>query len=146
MNELKEWLKGRRVKPRSVKELSEVFEGVPYKTVAGWVHQGKVPAKKDLKEKLYQITKIDKYMPDELKEQRIGVIKNSVYTFINVLEPLIQSSALRDYFRKEINKTDIAYLSSLLEALLDEKRFQIWNAFQKVKVKGVIKDGRKDNL
>ena len=146
MNELKEWLKGRRLKPRSVKELSEVFEGVPYKTVAGWVNQGKVPAKKDLKGKLYQITKIDKYMPDELKDQRIGEIKNSIYTFTNVLEQLIQSSALRDYFRKEINKTDIAYLSSLLEALLDEKRFQIWNAFQKVKVKGVIKDGRKDNL
>lgn len=146
MSELKEWLKGRKSKPRSVKELSEVFEGVPYKTVAGWVHQGKVPAKKDLKEKLYQITKIDKYMPDELKEQRIVKVQDSVYALINVLEELIQSSALRDCFRKKINKTDIAYLSSLLEALLDEKRFQIWNAFQKVKVKGVIKDGRKDNL
>ncbi|MGC8758177.1 MAG: hypothetical protein ACP5QX_07035 [Caldisericaceae bacterium] len=146
MSELKEWLKSRKTKPRSVKELSEVFKGVPYKTVSGWVNQSKIPAKKDLKERLYEITKIDRYMPDDLKEQRIEKIKESLYMLINELDLLVESTVLRDYFRKGVNKNDIAYLSSLLEALLDEKRFQIWNAFQRVKKKGVIEDDRKDNL
>ncbi len=133
MNELKEWLKSRKINPRNVRELSKEFKEVPYKTVSGWVYQNKAPAKKELKEKLYKMTKIDKYMPNDLKEQRIREIKNSLCILSNSLDPLIQSKTLRDCFRKEINETNIAYLSSLLEALLNEKRFQTWNAFQKIK-------------
>jgi hypothetical protein len=133
MNELKEWLKSRKINPRNVRELSKEFKEVPYKTVSGWVYQNKVPAKKELKEKLYKMTKIDKYMPNDLKEQRIREIKNSLCILSNSLDPLIQSKTLRDCFRKEINETNIAYLSTLLEALLNEKRFQTWNAFQKIK-------------
>lgn len=146
MSELKEWLKGRKVKPRSVKELAEIFKGVPYKTISSWVNRGSVPIKADLKEKLYRMTQIDKFMPDDIKKQAIDKVKNYLYVLIDAFEPFKQSNVLRDSFRRAINKNDIAYLSSLLEALLDEKRFQVWNTFQKVQAKEVIKDAGKDNL
>ncbi len=146
MSELKEWLKNRKSKPRNIKELSEIFKDVPYKTVSGWVHQDKVPAKAELRKKLYLITKIDKYMPEEAKKEDFKNIQIALYTLIEKLEPFIESKSLRDYLRKKINKNDIAYLSSLLEALLDEKRFQMWVSFQKLNINGRIKKNGKNNL
>lgn len=146
MSELKEWLKNRKSKPRNIKELSEIFKDVPYKTVSGWVHQDKVPAKAELRKKLYLITKIDKYMPEEAKKEDFKNIQIALYTLIEKLEPFIESKSLRDYLRKKINKNDMAYLSSLLEALLDEKRFQMWISFQKLNINGGIKKNGKNNL
>lgn len=136
MNELKEWLKSRKSKPRNIKELSEEFKGVPYKTVAGWVYKNRMPVKKEFRKRLYCLTKIDKFMPDNLKEEKIKELENILLKLDEELEPLIQSEVLRHQFRKEFKKSDIIYLSSLLEALLDEKRFQLWYVFQKVKIKG----------
>lgn len=146
MSELREWLEARKSKPRTIKELSQMFKGVPYKTVASWVEKGSIPVKPELKKKLYELTKIDKYMPDELKKQKIDEVIHDLYSLINSLEPLKQSEALREYFRKKINKSDVAYLSSFLEVLLDEKRFQMWNSFQNIPTKEVKKNGRKGNL
>lgn len=146
MSELKDWLKSRKKKPRNIKELAKMFENVPYKTISGWVYDGKIPAKPELKQKLYQITKIDKYMPNGVKEECFKKAQDSLYTLINQLEPFIKSKSLRICFRKKIDKSNVAYLSSLLEALLDEKRFQIWSSFQKVNMNGGIKKDGRNNL
>lgn len=146
MSELKEWLKNRKKKPRNIKELSKMFKDVPYKTVSGWVYGGGVPAKKELKQKLYQMTKIDKYMPGEMKKENFKKVQITLYNLINQLEPFVESKSLRDYFRRKVDKNNVAYLSSLLEALLDEKRFRIWSSFQKVNINGGIKKNGKDNL
>jgi hypothetical protein len=146
MSELKDWLKSRKKKPRNVKELAKMFRDVPYKTVSGWVYQDKIPAKAELKQKLYQITKIDKYMPQKIKNENLKKVQDSLYALINQLEPFIRSKSLRVYFRKKIDKNNVAYLSSILEALLDEKKFQIWSSFQKINTYIGGKKGGKDNL
>ncbi|MBP8016554.1 hypothetical protein KAZ01_00965 [Candidatus Gracilibacteria bacterium] len=183
MKELKEWLKNREKSPRNIKELANLFENVPYKTVAGWIYQDKIPKDEKIRKKLYDLTGINKYSNNnkiELKtikskkynkevfrqiiinetetiinellfklsllkneNKKINIrdkdtleyfikLKNSIYTCLKLLIPLLNNEELRNKFRLEINKKDIALLSSFLEALLDEKKFNIWKMFQEI--------------
>ena len=146
MNELKEWLSNREITPRNIKELSELFIDLSESTVRGWVSKNVIPKKKEHREKLFQLTKIEKYETTSVKKDNINKVINSLYQLINNLDPIIINETLRDKFRNNINKTDIAYLSSLLEAILDENRFQLWSVFHNVKIKDVTKNARKNKL
>ncbi len=73
---------------------------------------------------------------EDYKSKEIMInIKKIIYECFKTLTPLINNENLRKKFREEINKNDIAMLSSLLEALLDEKKFKIWLIFKNIELK-----------
>ncbi len=185
MGDLKEWLKNRDKSPKSVKELSQIFKNIPYKTVCGWVYQDKIPKNPEVREKLYNLTGIKKYKPNQnrvldnefnLKTEKIKIVleemeslideltfkflllkntdelkpyirsdsknkkiylvnlRTEMYKFLKDLIYLLKNDELRKRFIESVDKRDIAFLSSLLEALLDDKKLQIWKIFQKINI------------
>ncbi|GEM_PF-6406977 len=134
METLEKWLKSRKSSPKTISELAKKFKTVPYKTVYNWVKRGSIPKDYNLRKKLYNLTKISKYRSEEEKLMEFKQIQNAIYLCIRALEPLMEDEDKRRYFRKKIRKNDISFLSSLLEALMNEERFSVWQTFQNIKI------------
>lgn len=66
----------------------------------------------------------------------LEVFLQQLYDLSSTLAVVASDESRRNAFRKRINKADVAYITTLLGALLDEQKFTLWQAFQDFPTKG----------
>jgi len=66
----------------------------------------------------------------------LEVFLQQLYDLSSTLAIVASDESRRNAFRKRINKADVAYITTLLGALLDEQKFTLWQAFQDFPTKG----------
>lgn len=66
----------------------------------------------------------------------LEVFLRQLYDLSSTLAVVASDESRRNAFRKRINKADVAYITTLLGALLDEQKFTLWQAFQDFPTKG----------
>jgi len=66
----------------------------------------------------------------------LEVFLQQLYDLSSTLAVVASDESRRNAFRKRINKADVAYVTTLLGALLDEQKFTLWQAFQDFPTKG----------
>jgi hypothetical protein len=139
-NPLKEWLDKSQYQG-SISRFSAAL-GIPQKTVEDWFYRGAKPGSPN-KLRLYLATGLEEYSPrtdaetrrlrefeqEESKtlEERIRVFLSLINSVQNEIDyfreaPLRKREALRRY----LDGQQIAYISNLLQLLLNEERFNEW--------------------
>ncbi|RIE16722.1 hypothetical protein [Candidatus Cryosericum septentrionale] len=66
----------------------------------------------------------------------LEVFLQQLYDLSSTLAVVASDESRRNAFRRRINKADVAYITTLLGALLDEQKFTLWQAFQDFPMKG----------
>ncbi|MDP9224525.1 MAG: hypothetical protein M3P18_11860 [Actinomycetota bacterium] len=69
--------------------------------------------------------------------QRADEVNTLLYRLIAVLDGFRSSRADRDVLRRRLHGPDVGYLASLATALLEEERFQSWDAVSSYRPLGV---------
>jgi hypothetical protein len=69
--------------------------------------------------------------------ERADEVNTLLYRLIAVLDSFRSSRADRDVLRRRLHGPDVGYLASLATALLEEDRFQSWNAVSSYRPLGV---------
>jgi hypothetical protein len=58
-----------------------------------------------------------------------------LYDMSETLTVVVADNERRQAFRNRVSKEDVAYLTTLLDSLLDEQKFTLWKAFQSFPMK-----------
>lgn len=137
---LREWLE-RSQYQGSIKRLATAL-GIPQKTVEDWFYRGAKPSSPN-KLRLYLATGLEEYAPHtdaetrrlrELEQEESRTLEERIRVFLGLLNsvqreidyfreaPLRKREALRRY----LDGQQIAYISNLLQLLLNEERFNEW--------------------
>jgi len=114
---------------------------IPYKTLIGWKVFSKsqtpnIPSTKSIDMIMEFLTKVKPVNVDTINEalRRTGKIKYILLLLEDELRWFRDKTAEeRKIFRKELNISDIGYISSLITMLTDEDKFQRWLALTNTK-------------
>jgi len=137
---LREWL-DRSQYQGSIKRLS-VAIGVPKKTVEDWFYRGAKPSLPN-RLKLYMITGLEQYAPrsnveatrlQQLQQEELTALHERTEKFLLLLASLHKeldyfkeaAPSEREVLRQRLDAQQIAYVSNLLQLLLNEERFRDW--------------------
>jgi hypothetical protein len=77
-------------------------------------------------------TEIDGQQLDTLLDKFVA----QLYDMSETLIVVVADNDRRQAFRSRVSKEDVAYLTTLLDSLLDEQKFTLWKAFQSFPMKG----------
>lgn len=77
-------------------------------------------------------TEIDGQQLDTLLDKFVA----QLYDMSETLTVVVADNDRRQAFRSRVSKEDVAYLTTLLDSLLDEQKFTLWKAFQSFPMKG----------
>lgn len=90
-------------------------------------------ARLTLVEEEVRTSKVDGCKLDNLLERFVA----QLYDMSETLTIVAADNDRRQAFRNRVSKEDVAYLTTLLEALLDEQKFTLWQVFQNFPMKEV---------
>jgi hypothetical protein len=74
---------------------------------------------------------VDGHQLDALLEKFVA----QLYDMSETLTVVVADNERRQAFRHRVSKEDVAYLTTLLDSLLDEQKFTLWKAFQSFPMK-----------
>ena len=137
---LKEWLDKSQYQG-SVRQFSAAL-GLPRKTVEDWFYRGAKPSLAN-KLKIYLATGLKEYAPEdeveinrlqELEHGELATLQERIRVFLSLLDSLHKEldyfkdapSKKREVLREHLDGQHIAYISNLLQLLLNEERFREW--------------------
>jgi len=137
---LRDWLKASPFKG-SVTSLAS-FLNIPPKTVEDWVYGRYRPSPRS-KMRLFLLTGLSCYEPSSLAERQAlhevraeqdGESDQMIQRLLNSLDNVMSeldffrycTATEREKLRKRLDGRHIAYISNLLQLLLNEERFQTW--------------------
>ncbi len=90
-----------------------------------------------LKEQKKSSAQILAFPAKENAETRVRAIEQLLYRFIAALETFRTSSSDRQVLRDSLHGPDVGYLLALLNALLDEAKYESWAAMSSYRPLGV---------
>jgi hypothetical protein len=76
-------------------------------------------------------SEVDGHQLDALLEKFVA----QLYDMSETLTIVVADNGRRQAFRNRVSKEDVAYLTTLLDSLLDEQKFTLWKAFQSFPMK-----------
>jgi hypothetical protein len=74
---------------------------------------------------------VDGHQLDALLDKFVA----QLYDMSETLTVVVADNDRRQAFRSRVSKEDVAYLTTLLDSLLDEQKFTLWKAFQSFPMK-----------
>ena len=77
-------------------------------------------------------SKVDGHQLNALLEKFVA----QLYDMSETLTIVVADNGRRQAFRNRVSKEDVAYLTTLLDSLLDEQKFTLWKAFQSFPMNG----------
>ena len=137
---LREWLDKSQYQG-SVRRFS-VALGVPLKTAEDWFYRGAKPSLLN-KLRIYLVTGLEEYAPQgeveisrlqELEQGEFATLQERIRIFLSLLDSLHKEldyfkeapPKKREALRERLDGQHIAYISNLLQLLLNEERFREW--------------------
>ena len=137
---LREWL-NRSQYQGSVKRFSAALD-VPLKTAEDWFYRGAKPSLAN-KLRVYLVTGLEEYAPQneveisrirELEQGEFATLRERITIFLSLLASLHKEldyfkeapPKKREALRERLDGQHIAYISNLLQLLLNEERFREW--------------------
>jgi len=140
MMSLREWLDNSQYQG-NIRRFS-VALGVSLKTVEDWFYRGAKPSLPN-KLRLYLVTGLEEYAPQgeveicglqELEQKESAILHERISIFLGLLASLHKeldyfketTPKKREALRDRLDGLQIAYISNLLQLLLNEERFREW--------------------
>jgi len=137
---LSEWLDKSQYQG-SIRRFSAVL-GVPLKTAEDWFYRGAKPSLLN-KLRIYLATGLEEYAPrgevemsrlQELEQNEFATLQERIRIFMSLLDSLHREldyfkeapPKKREALRECLHGQQIAYISNLLQLLLNEERFREW--------------------
>ena len=137
---LREWLDKSQYQG-SVRRFSAAL-GVPLKTAEDWFYRGAKPSLLN-KLRIYLVTGLEEYAPQgeveisrlqELEQGEFATLQERIRIFLSLLDSLHKQldyfkeapPKKREVLRARLDGQHIAYISNLLQLLLNEERFREW--------------------
>ena len=137
---LREWLDKSQYQG-SIKRFSAAL-GVPLRTTEDWFYRGAKPSLPN-KLRIYLATGLEEYAPQgevemrclqELEQREFTILQERIMMFLGLLASLHKeldyfieaTPKKREALRERLDGQHIAYISNLLQLLLNEERFQEW--------------------
>jgi hypothetical protein len=137
---LREWLDKSQYHG-SIKQFSAAL-GVPLRTAEDWFYRGAKPSLLN-KLRVYLATGLEEYAPQgkveisrlqELEQKEFATLQERIRIFLSLLASLHKEldyfkeapPKKREVLREHLDGQHIAYISNLLQLLLNEERFREW--------------------